>query len=72
MTSRIRQLCALVLPLSFGFLLDMIVLLLNLMYAGHMGDPSDLAAVGLSQTFCYMLMMSLVMGVAGSLDSLMT
>lgn len=45
---RLWAICSLATPLCFSFLLDMVVLMLNLVYAGHLDDKDAIAAVGLS------------------------
>ncbi len=50
----------------------MLMLLLNLIYAGHLDLPNALPAVGLSQTFNYMVMVSFLLGITASLDTLIT
>ena len=58
-------------PISFGIMLDMAILMANLIYAGRLG-PNDLAAVGLAQSVTYLMMVSFVYGMSSSLDTLMS
>lgn len=60
------------LPLSFSFLLDTFMILLSLIYAGHLPFQDGLAVVGLSQTFVTMVIVCFIMGVASSADTLIT
>lgn len=59
-------------PLSFSFLLDILTTLLSLIYAGHLPVMNGLAVVGLSQTFCIMIVICTITGVAASADTLIT
>lgn len=60
------------LPLSLSFLLDTVIILLSLIYAGHLPVTNALAVVGLSQTFTIMVVVCFIMGVASSADTLIT
>ena len=44
---RLFVICKLMIPLSFGIMLDLGILMANLIYAGEL-NSNDLAAVGLS------------------------
>ena len=70
-SKRLYVICRIMVPLTIGILLDMGVLMSNLIYAGRL-NSNDLAAVGLSQTFSYLLMVSFVYGMSSSLDTLMS
>lgn len=64
--------CKVLLPLSLSFVLDSISILISLVYAGHVGVKNGLAVVGLSQTFCKMVIICFIMGVLTSADTLIT
>ena len=70
-SKRLYVICRIMVPLTIGILLDMGVLMSNLIYAGRL-NSNDLAAVGLAQTFSYLLMVSFVYGMSSSLDTLMS
>ena len=69
---RITTLCGVILPLSFGFLIELSMLIINLIYAGHFRDDNGLAAVGLGQTLCSLVLVTFVYGVASSVATLIT
>lgn len=71
-SARLKTLCALLGPLSIGFMLDSVIGLANLLYAKSVNEPDALAAIGLAVSFESMVLLCFVLGLEGSMDTLMT
>ena len=70
-SKRLSVICGVLIPLNISILLDMIILMINLIYAGHL-NANDLAAIGLAQTLSYLMMLCFIYGISASLDTLMS
>lgn len=59
-----------VIPLNIGLLLELGLVLLNLVYAGNYSNDVTMAAISLSWTFGFLVILGFLNGFAGTLDTL--
>ena len=59
-----------IVPLNIGLLLELSLVLLNLIFAGKYGNDVSIAAISLSWTFGFLVILGFLNGMAGTLDTL--
>lgn len=62
--ARAKQLCSLFLPVAAAQFLEIILEFINLVFAGHLGKPEYLAAMGFSITAANVLAFSILNGLS--------
>ena len=70
-SKRLKVICVLMVSLDLSVLFDMSLSIGCLTFAGHV-NAVVLGAVGLGNTFTYLMMISFIFGLASSLDTLLT
>ena len=62
----------LVIPAVFGNIMTMVMETINLVFVGHMNDSRMIAAIGLGNTMINMSFISIICGMNGALNTLVS